>query len=204
MVQSFRPSSPAGTAAISGLLLAAALATTPAPAHAQPLLSAEVTVPYTYPLSSFREQDTQGVIGFGARALVRIFPAVQIYGGWDRATFDCPSCTGGSEIRATGPSGGIEAQLFTDASVRPWFRVGAVKREVTTDAPLSEIEDPDVWGIQIAVGLVYNLFDPVSLTAATRLETSDPSIDLGNDLTVLGTPVSYLAFEFGLRLHTPG
>lgn len=178
--------------------LAALLASTPG-ASAQSLLSVDGTLPWANPVSTFGEQGADPGMGFGGQVVVRVFSPVLAYVGWDQASFDCPTCSPSGDVTVDGFALGMEAQLYPDSRWRPWFRAGMARRSVETEA--GTVESPDAWAIQVATGLLVRVIPALDVRAGLRFETLDPELDLGTDLTELGTPLSYVAVDLGLRLR---
>ena len=180
------------------MLLAAA---GPQGASAQSLLSVELSPRAVMPVSTFGDQGAENAFGLTGIVLLRVFSPLSIYGGWDRTSFDCGPCSGNGSLDVSGPYGGLEAQLATDRRLRPWFRAGFGRRMTESDISTATIETDENWAIHLAMGLQFEIQDRVSVTGGARFETLDPSVDLGSDVTDLGTPVSFVSLDLGLRLN---
>jgi hypothetical protein len=183
----------------AALVVLVALLLLPPALTAQSLVAVEGSLPWARPVSTFGEQGADPGIGVGGQVVVRVFSPVLVWAGWDRTSFDCPTCSPSGDVTLDGLALGMEAQLNPDSRWRPWFRAGAARRNVEAD--VGTIESSEVWAIQVATGLLVRLVPALDLRAGARFETLDPGLDLGTDLTELGTPVSYVAIEMGLRLR---
>lgn len=168
---------------------------------AQSLLSVEVSPRLVLPVSTFDDQGAESTLGFTGMVFVRVFSPLSVYGGWDRTSFGCGPCSGSGTIRVSGPYGGLEAQLAPDRGVRPWFRAGFSRRSTESDIATATIEMDPVWAIHVAMGLQIEIQERIAVTTGARFETLDPSLDIGADATELGTPVSYVSFDLGVRLN---
>lgn len=170
-------------------------------ASAQNLLSLEVTPRLAVPVSTFADQGAESTFGLGGTVFLRVFSPLSVYAGWDRTSFDCGPCSGTGTLEVSGPFAGLEAQLAPDRRVRPWFRAGFSRRSTEADIPGAVIEMDESWAVHLAMGLHVEIRERFAVSTGARFETLDPSVDLGSDATDLGTPVSYVSLDLGVRLN---
>ncbi|NNF26460.1 MAG: hypothetical protein HKN73_04450 [Gemmatimonadetes bacterium] len=185
----------------AGLWLLLLLVTIAPGVAAQSLLSVEASPRIALPVSTFGDQGAETTLGFTGMVFVRVFSPLSVYGGWDRTSFGCGPCSGSGTIRVSGPYAGLEAQLAPERRVRPWFRAGFSRRSTESDIATATIEMEQSWAIHVAMGLHIGIQDRLAVITGARFETLDPSLDVGADATELGTPVSYVSFDLGLRLN---
>ena len=186
---------------VTVLLVGLLSAGTVSDASAQSLLSVEVSPRVTMPVSTFSDQGAERALGVTGAVFLRVFSPLSVYGGWDRTSFDCDGCGGAGSLQVSGPYGGLEAQLAPDRRIRPWFRAGFARRSTETDIPAATLESEQSWAIHAGMGVQVSVMERLAVTTGARFETLDPAVDLGSDATELGTPVSYVSFDLGVRFH---
>jgi opacity protein-like surface antigen len=191
---------------VVGMIAVAALAAAARPATAQGVipLAVEGRVGVGFPTGDFGNDDDVGAgFGFGGDIVLRVLPLVNVYGGWERYSFDGKGESDGSNVTDSGVRAGAQLSIPVGmvTGFSPFVSAGLLYNRVSAEASegSASLKFTSDWklGYELGAGFSMPVAPAVSVVPAVRYRAHDVSFsdfedDSGN--------ISYLSLEVGVKL----
>jgi opacity protein-like surface antigen len=179
-------------------------ATRPAMAQGVIPLAVEGRVGAGFPTGDFGEDDDVGTgLGFGADAVLRVLPLVNVYGGWERYSFDGKGESNGTNVTDSGIRAGAQLSIPVGmvTGFSPFVSAGLLYNRTSAEATegSASLKFTSDWklGYELGAGISVPVAPALSVVPAVRYRSHDVSF---SDLEGFSGTISYLSVEAGLKL----
>lgn len=189
-----------GMMAVAGLMAA----TRPATAQGVIPLAVEARIGAGFPTGDFGKDDDVGTgLGFGADAVLRVLPLVNVYGGWERYSFDGKGESEGSNLTDSGFRAGAQLSIPVGmvTGFSPFVSAGALYNRASAEASEGSVslKFTSDWklGYELGAGVSVRVAPAVSLVPAVRYRSHDVTF---SDSEGFSGTISYLSVEAALKI----
>lgn len=189
-----------GMIAVAGLVAA----TRPAMAQGVIPLAVEGRVGVAFPTGDLGENDDVGAgFGFGGDVVLRVFPLVNVYGGWEHYSFDGKGESDGSSVTDSGIRAGAQLSIPVGmvTGFSPFVSAGLLYNRASAEAGegSASLKFTSDWklGYEVGAGVSVPVAPAVSVVPAVRYRAHDVEF---SDFDVAWGSISYLSLEMGVKV----
>ena len=191
---------------VVGMMAVAGMVATTRPVVAQGLipLAVEGRIGAGFPTGDFGKDDDVGTgLGFGADAVLRVLPLVNVYGGWEHYSFNGKGESDGSKVTDSGIRAGAQLSIPVGmvTGFSPFVSAGLLYNRASAEASEGSIsvKFTSDWklGYELGAGISVPVAPALSIVPAVRYRSHDASF---SEVEGSSGTISYLSVEAGLKL----